>query len=272
MKWLVARYPKPPGTMIKLGSILKDAAEPESSLNLESTTGIKTPTNVRDESVAIRATITSELSTSLSALLAVDAPTNPLVEAAVKLQGDKSKSAETVVEAMNVKANIFLPTKEYMKDALADPEVIAYVKEGSLAFSKPVYLIIGVAKAEKLNLKEKLEKQASASAKAGVGAAGGAGKAEAELSGEQKEKLAVEREIEVECDFAYRAREIVYSKMTIKKEKWSKGKDVTEGTMFRTGGEQSGDQKKEIVEEEVPVFDEFMEDDEVPKDVFAVTS
>jgi hypothetical protein len=218
MKWLVARYPKPPGTMIKLGSILKDPKEPESSLNLESAAGIKAVPNIRDESVAIKANITSELSTNLSALLELVPPANPIADAAAKLKADKSKSSETVVEALNVRAEIFLPTDEYMKDALTDSKVIAYVKEG-VAFSKSVYIIVGVATAEKLNLKETLEKEASASGSISASIASGAAKTNAELTGGEKGKIAIDRKIEVDCDFAYRVREFIYSKITLAKNK-----------------------------------------------------
>jgi hypothetical protein len=268
-KWLVARYPKPPGSMIKLGSILKEAKEPESSLNLESEEGIIEVPNKRDESVAIRATITSELSSNLSALLEAVVPASPVAEAAAKLQADKLKSAETVVKAMNVRAEIFLPSEDYMDKALANPKVIAYVKGGDLAFSRSVYIIVGVATAEKLSLKETLQKQASASAEAGASAAGGAAKGKLALSGGHKEKTAIDRQIDVDCDFAYRVREFIYSKWTWKKDKWSKGEDVSEGTMFGADGEKLDDKKEEIVEEEVPKFDELMEEDEAPPGLFA---
>lgn len=269
MKWLVARYPKPPGTMIKLGSILKDPMEPESSLNLETEEGIKAIPNARDESVAVRATITSELSSNLNALLEVKIPGNPIVDAATKLQADKSKSAETVVDAMNVRAEIFLPSEEYMDEALTNPKVIAYVKEGVFSFSKPVYIIVGVATAEKLNLKETLEKKASGSASMGASTTGDAVKAQGDLSGAQRAKMEIERQIDVDCDFAYRVREFIYSKVPLVKGKWTKGEDVSEGAMFRDGGENHD--KKDVVEEEVPKFDEVMDEDETSEGMYVLS-
>jgi hypothetical protein len=268
MKWLVARYPKPPGTMIKLGSILKDAKDPESSLNLESEKGIKPVPNARDESVAVRATITSELSSNLRGLLEVKIPGNPIVDAAAKLQADKSKNVETVVDAMNVRAEIFLPSEEYMDEALANPKIIKYVKGGAYPFSKRVYVIIGVATAEKLNLKEHIKKKVSASASGGASTAGDAAKAHGELSGGQEGSLDIERQIDVDCNFAYRVREFVYSKVPLSKAKWVEGQDVTEGTMFRDGGEK---RVEKPTVEEVPKFDDLLNKDEVPEGMYALS-
>lgn len=272
MKWLVARYPKPPGSMIKLGSILTDSTEPESSLNLESKEGIIPVPNVRDESVAVRATITSELSSNLNALLDVKIPGNPIVDAAVKLQADKSKSVETVVDALNVRAEIFLPSDEYMEEALANPKVINFVKGGVLPFSKCVYVIVGVATAEKLNLEEQVKKEKSASASLGASTPGDAAKAQTELSHGQQSSTKIVREIEVDCDFAYRVRQFIYSKMPLSKGKWTKGKDITEGTMFGEGRKKTvqKDAPPEA-EEEVPKFENLKRKDETPEGMYVLS-
>ncbi|KAH7383917.1 hypothetical protein BKA66DRAFT_463078 [Pyrenochaeta sp. MPI-SDFR-AT-0127] len=270
MKWLVARYPKPPGSMIKLGSILTDSKEPESSLNLESKEGIKDVPNARDESVAVRATITSELSSNLNALLEVKIPGNPIVDAAVKIQADKSKSVETVVDAMNVRAEIFLPSEEYMDAALANPAIVNYMKGGPLPFSKRVYVIVGVATAEKLDLQERLKKNTSASMSAGASASGDTAKAEGAVSGGNQGSMDIHRQIDVDCDFAYRVREFVYSKMPLAKGKWVKGNDVTEGTMFGDGRE-TRDKKDTVEEEEIPKFDNLKKKDETPEGMYVLS-
>ncbi|KAH8698086.1 hypothetical protein GQ44DRAFT_694256 [Phaeosphaeriaceae sp. PMI808] len=297
MVWLVARYPKPPGTMIVLGSILKDPKNPESSLNLESdgapmkpdssnqepsdkepstttastTTRIQRPSNVRDESLAVRATITSELSNNLSALLEVKAPGNPIVDAALKIHGDKSNSAETVVEAMNVRAEIFMPQKTYMDKALADLKVMEYINDGSkgmMPFSKKVYVIIGVSTAEKLNLKETLESNKSGGMSA-EGSAHGSAKGKAEISGGKHGKTSIEREIEVDCDFAYRVREFIYSKSPFSsKGKWIEGKDVTDGTMYRDDAEGGAEEDEDG--EYIPVFDNVKRKDETPEGMYCL--
>jgi len=53
MKWLVARYPKPVGELICLGSILTDPEDPESSLNRKNRAEIPAE-DILDDSAAIR--------------------------------------------------------------------------------------------------------------------------------------------------------------------------------------------------------------------------
>jgi hypothetical protein len=204
-KWLVTRYPKPPGTLLILGSILTDPEDPETSLNRKTGVVKVSEMDKIDDSAAVRQQIHSELSSNVGALLRVVPPSSLLFSAGLKAEGQSSNEVKTSVEAMNVGAEIFLPDKAYMDEALGRPEIATFLK--SCAWSESLYMIVGVATAEKLELVEEQSQESTmaASANATLGEIG-TGFA-AELSHGTMAGSSSIGKIKNATDFAYRVRE-----------------------------------------------------------------
>ncbi|CAK7237312.1 hypothetical protein SEUCBS140593_009917 [Sporothrix eucalyptigena] len=208
MVWLVARYPQKPGELMKMGSILTDPANLETSLNLES---IEDPPKLMDASLGIRSSVETNLNRDNSALIkaAATVPVFSGIAANVVVEGRWKHDVTTTVRSMDVRASAFIPDGDYMGRALQTPKVAAYVKAN--LFSKRLYIVVGVATARKLYIKETVTAQqmACASASASVLAVA-EGAVEAKHSGTTT--VSSELEVGEECDFAYRVRQFVYSK------------------------------------------------------------
>lgn len=248
-KWLVARYPKPPGKLIFLGSILTDPEEPETSLN-RVTGAVDIPErDTIDDSAAVRQRIHSELSSNNAGILQVALPSSLLFSAGLKAESRSSKELKTTVEAMGVSAKTFIPDKPYMDEALSNPEIAAFLKR--CAWSRSLYMIVGVATAEGLDLTEE-QSQARTTVGSGNLSLDGTG---TELAGELSHGTTASSGSKAQTtyatDFAYRVREFKY--MRHHKKIKDKG-DRTEGTMFGKEGSDSRNRDDEVI---VPVFDRW---------------
>lgn len=286
-KWLVARYPKPQGELIFLGSILADPEDPETSLNrkfsaveipqadsnskdpetsLNRKTGeVEIPKDDKyDDSAAVRQEIHSELSNNASGLLKVVPPNSPLFNAGVKAEGGSSKEVKTTVEAMRVSAEIFIPTKSYMDKALGRPEITAYVEKG--AWSKSLYMIVGVATAETLAVSEEQSQEMNIAASANASLTGTGTETAGELSYGTTAKGGSKLKTENTTDFAYRVREFDYLKLRLSNKFKDKG-DLTKGTMFGSGERVDWDPNNEDV---VPAFDDWADEDEEVDGIFVL--
>jgi hypothetical protein len=140
MKWHVARYPRPVGELIFLGSMLKDPEDPESSLNRKTRPAMVPNEDIIDDTASVRQHITTELSNGSGTLLKIVAPISPLLSAGLKVEGSSNDAVSTFVDAINVKAEIFLPEKSLVDEALAKPEVIEYARAG--VWAKSLYMIV----------------------------------------------------------------------------------------------------------------------------------
>lgn len=255
MKWLVARYPKPQGELIVLGSILTDPEEPETSLNRK-TGVVKIPKEDKiDDSAAVRQQIHSELSTNASALLKVVTPNSPLFRAGVKVEGRSSDEVKTTVEALNVKAEIFIPDKSYMDEALARPEITAYVKDS--VWAKALYVIVGVATAGSLAVIEEQSGERNVFLSTNASFTGTGTEIDGELSHSTKAEGGSTLKTEQPTDFAYRVREFEYSKFRLPRKFNDKG-DRSEAAMFGRGRSDAGDTREEDI---VPAFDDWTGED-----------
>ncbi|KAI6091063.1 hypothetical protein F4821DRAFT_211005 [Hypoxylon rubiginosum] len=254
-KWLVTRYPQSPGSLIVLGRILTDPENPESALNRHSGT-VPVPESDRvDYSPAVRYSIRSELANNSSALLKAVSPQSPLFGAGLAVEGGTSDTVSTTVEALNVRAEVFIPTEEYMNEALKNPDVVKFAKEG--LFGRPLYIIVGVASATQLDLSEEKSRATKLSASANLSVAGSAGEIAAGASVAPEASSGIEAEITQECDFAYRVREFVYSKFS---RKWRDRGDITKRSMFGKDNVDGSEwEQDEVVE---PKFD-YCEDEDV---------
>ncbi|KAL4865192.1 hypothetical protein BDV12DRAFT_200384 [Aspergillus spectabilis] len=206
-KWLISRYTEKRNTIMLLGSILTDPSNLESSLNLHFIPPIPEHTK-RDAADTARLVIEIELHKKDSFLLSA-ASSFPVFKAVAELGGSWSGDPRTAVEALNVRATVFVPNKEFMDEALGDKSVVEYVRRG--LFAKALYIVVGVATAKKFSVKEEQAGKVGvdASAKTTVYEVGdiGVGASHSREAGAK-----VEWEIEGECDFAYRVREFEYSR------------------------------------------------------------
>lgn len=222
--WLVARYPKEPGKLIALGSILKDPENPESSLNRGHVKEIPSE-DIFNESSAVRRSIEAELTSDTS--VAFKAMLQTLFDPGVNINGKLSADAQTTVEALGVNAKIFIPRTEYMNASVQHHEVQKYIKKHHR--SVPLYLIVGVATANKLSVKESQSREAAGAASLGVAPPGPGLDGAAEVSYTRRSMDNSGFEIKEECDFAYRVRKFLCWKS--KKEVRDRG-DRSHGTMF----------------------------------------
>ncbi|KAI0836731.1 hypothetical protein F5Y06DRAFT_273241 [Hypoxylon sp. FL0890] len=255
IRWHIYREPQPPNTRMALGSILTKPDDLETSLNYGS--GIETfPSDkVEDCTPIVRRIITSELTKDVGAKLSALLPALPWVHGGGGLQGGRSRNVQAMVESQNIRAQVILPdtAKEYMDRALLNPRVVEYVKE--CLFTKPLYLIVGVATCSKLTASETRSAKRNASAEAAVNAMG------AQVSGSvlaaSQGSVGGEYEVDGECDFAYRVREFQYSR---RRKVFKKSRDVVEGAMF---GLDDGDAgvRTDDEGEDVPQF-EYLEDED----------
>ncbi|KAL2855141.1 hypothetical protein BJX68DRAFT_23370 [Aspergillus pseudodeflectus] len=252
--WLIARSATKPGQLLRLGSILTDALNPGSSLNLGRIVAVPAECKY-DDADLVKLRIESELHQSRSLLVSA-ASSIPVLSAAAALDGCWSRDPRTTVDALNVRATSFVPTKEYMDEALADESVVEYLRRG--LFAKSIYLIVGVATASRLSV---VETQAGTS---GLGASAKATVPEAvdlgiEASHRSQAGSTVTKETAEDCDFAYRVREFEYSR--IPRRVRDKGL-MTKKTMF--GLEEKATSSDDL-DDAVPQF-EWFEDEDVSVD------
>jgi hypothetical protein len=261
MVWLVARYPRKPGELMKMGSILTDPVNLETSLNLES---IEDPPKLMDASLGIRSSVENSLGRDNSALVEV-AATVPIfsgITASVVVEGRWKLDVTTTVRSMDVQASAFIPDDDYMGRALQTPKVATYVKAG--LFSKRLYIVVGVATARKLYIKETVTHRQAAGASGSVSVPAVAEGA-VEAKHDATASVSLDLEVGEECDFAYRVRQFVYSKMRRLR---SKG-DYTEKAMFRADGDADEDDDES---EYVPKFRSLKSSDAAPTELVGLVA
>ncbi|KAK4196151.1 hypothetical protein QBC40DRAFT_342945 [Triangularia verruculosa] len=249
-RWVVPRYSSKPGTLIRLGSVLTDPEDLESSLNLNTIPTIP-PALLRDATPEVRLSVQTELSKSNSVL----AKAAPALEGLLTLGGGIEHSrSNTLTSSLNISGNVkatcFRAEKSYMDQLLKDKEVISYARRG---LGKPMFVVVGVATAGSVEMKETRQK----SRKAGVN-----GKAGVELIGEGEFGLERERSDssstavkgEGGLDFAYRVREFSYSRVRgVVKDKG----DWTGKVLFAGGNKPQVPAKGGAAADVVPIFKEF---------------
>ncbi|KAK0668672.1 hypothetical protein QBC41DRAFT_373847 [Cercophora samala] len=248
-RWVVPRYSSKPGTLIRLGSVLTDPEDLESSLNLDTIPAIP-PSLLRDATPEVRTSVQTELGKSDSLL----AKAAPALEGLFTLGGGVEASRSRGVTSSlhisgSVKATVFRADKSFMDTLLKDKDVIAYARRG---LGKPMFVVVGVATAGSVEMKETRHatRRSGVSGKVGVEMIG---EGEAGFERERSDKSSNEVRGEGGLDFAYRVREFSYSRVrgTVK----DKG-DWTGKVLFAGG---KGPAVAKGGSEVVPVFKEFKE-------------
>ncbi|KAI2466432.1 hypothetical protein F4781DRAFT_353453 [Annulohypoxylon bovei var. microspora] len=255
IRWHIYREPQPPNTRMALGSILTKPDDLETSLNYGSGIEAVPPEKRENCTTMVQRIIKSELSKDLSGKLSALLPTVPGVSGGGGLEGARSSNAQATFVSQNVRAQIISPetAKEYMDRALLGPKVLEFVR-GCL-FTKPLYLIVGVATCSNLTASETRSGSRSGSAKAAVSAMG------TQVTGSflmaNQGSVGNEFVVDDECDFAYRVREFQYSR---RRKVFKKSSDVTDGAMFSRDDEDT-DMGVDDEGEEVAQF-EYLEDED----------
>ena len=165
------------------------------------------PELVFDETVAVQRTINADLAHDESLLLKL---AHPLLGRGFQGNAKVAHHMKTVVDAANIKAKIFLPDKAYM-DACVDVAGVREHLKGKKS-SVPLYMIIRVATANKVDIEEESSREISGSVAGSVDAAPAilGLQAQAEVQASNTRNAASTLKIEEECDFAYRIREFSY--------------------------------------------------------------
>lgn len=234
MKWLVLRYPEPKGTLIKLGSVLTDPHDPESSLTQHSNIVRVPETHIRDHSNAVRNAVHTSLSQNLGSSAKLAIPILSTVTGNLGLVGESTSTIKTDITAAEVTAKVFNPSKEYMKQVLELPGVIERLR--ATVFAQSLYIIIGVATAKELTVAEKRDENCKAEVVASVTVPSASSDNRAELHYDTNQVTSADLVTDGLVDFAYRVREFEYSRIP-----WSQlsaGKDVTEGALMGRDSEQ----------------------------------
>ena len=264
MVWLVPRYPRKPGRLMKIGSVLTDPTNLETSLNRKC---IETPPDIEDETVGIRSSIESSLGRENSALVkaATTIPVFSGIAASMAVEGRWKHDVSTTVRAMDVKAEAFMPDNDddYMTRVLKIPRVVKYVKDS--LFSKRLYIVVGVATAKKLYIKETVTHQQTAGASGSFGLPAVA-RGEADAEHDATANVVMELEVGEECDFAYRVRQFTYSKMRGLRNKG----DYTVKAMFRADADDDDDDDDEP--EYVPKFRSLEPSDAAPAEMIQLVA
>lgn len=234
------RYPLPPGRLLFLGSILTDPENPETSLNWR-TGGVAVPAELRlDGTMAVRQQVYSELSANASALLRAVPPNSPLFHAGLKAEGRAASEVKTTVSAMHIRAEHFIPDRAYMELALAQDEVVAYARQG--AFSRSMFMVVGVATAGELTVQEDASRERAAGLAANASVTGA--EAEAELSVGRTARAGGTLSVAEPCEFAYRVRRFEYSKLF---RRFKDKGDRNEGAMFAADANAGAESEGEFV-------------------------
>lgn len=258
MKWIVTRYPKPCGQLIALGAILSDPEDPETRLNWHSAKDID-PKYLIDESRAVQRVIHAGISNDSHIMLKL----TQLLGGGLNASGGAKDDRKTIIDAVDVEAKIFLPDKGYMNASMETPEVQEYVRNCN--FSKTLYVIVGVASAKKLRIKELSSKQRSVGVGVTAPYPGGPDLGTAGGCHKSAEAAVSELNTEQKCDFAYRIREFTYWKY--RKEKVKMKADRNAGALFRTGntdddgGYDDSDDSENDAYEIIALFNELKEVD-----------
>lgn len=263
MRWHIYRSPQKPNTIMVLGSILTKPDDLESSLNYSS--GIEPfPGRQRlAQPDVVHLVASAKLSKEVGGRLKSVLPVSPLVSAGGGAEASQSGSAEGIVEALDVRAEIVMPdaAKDYMDRALLSPRILEYVREG--LFARPLYLIVGVATCRKVVSGDTIVREKKGSLEADIGVTGSGVEAGIGVFGSKTASTGSQMEIQEECDFAYRVREFQYSRL---RKRIKKSRDVLEGAMFEKDGQRGSvpltNSEEEDLFEEVPVFEYLESDDE----------
>ncbi|KAK4206534.1 hypothetical protein QBC37DRAFT_393410 [Rhypophila decipiens] len=262
MLWVVPRYPETPGSIMRLGSILTDPADLESSLNLDAIPPIPAESK-RDASAAVKRHVDAELRISDSflakAVPAIAALFN--TELGASAGAGRERNVSTSVDAVDVRATVFIPSKEYMDEALRHKRVQEYARKG--AFGKSLYVVVGTATAGQLSVREGKSAGRSIEASAVAALPGGLGEAEATFERRRDAGTETEFEVDEACDFAYRVREFFYSKLRGRLD--DKG-NFTDSALFGRDGDKSGGGDDGVVF--IPTFEWFEDEDPETRDLF----
>lgn len=251
MKWLVLRLPFPPNTTVRLGTVLSEPENLESFLNRNEIPEID-PDDRQDMSNIVKLRLGTELKKEDSALASAVSKFPTFVSAGASADAHREQTSSMTVDALHVKAEVLLQAdKKYMPEALKGQGVLAHLR--GIYFSKPLYMVVGVATAGRYARIETRERNS------GAGASGHAnveGVAKGETGFKHKAGARGNTELEVEdmCVFAYRVRQFSYIKFLGLCDKG----DRTQKAMFDPG--QSGSVTREDKEE----FAKF--DRQKPKD------
>ncbi|KAI0436534.1 hypothetical protein F4803DRAFT_541871 [Xylaria telfairii] len=254
-KWHVYRYPAPTGQHLFLGSIIKDPNEPvDSSLNFEQRAPSIEAKYLEHDIPIEKRNIEGVLATNTDLLLRL-VPSGLLQNVQAALGGDAMASSQTTLDALNIRTTWFRPDKEFMERALENDEVKQYARQ--CLFSKSLYMIIGIATANKLEIEETLVKKTRGCGSVGANIQNIA-TTKAEVSREHSTLLTSGFHIGQDCDFAYRVREFVYSR---RRGKAKYKRDYNKGALFSDDADDSDiDSENEDVDETlkpVPRFEYF---------------
>ncbi|OIW24580.1 hypothetical protein CONLIGDRAFT_691971 [Coniochaeta ligniaria NRRL 30616] len=255
MLWLVPRYPETPGSIMRLGSILKDSADLESSLNLPAIPAIP-DADRRDASTAVRRRVQAELHKSDSFFVKAAPSIAALFGAEIGASAGAGRDREvtTALDVLDVHATVFIPSEAYMETALSDEGVRKYVRES--LFGKRLYVVVGVATAGRLSVQEARSAGHFAELKAAATLPGGLGEGEAAFEHNRAAMTETEHDVDKACDFAYRARAFFYSK--VRKRLVDEG-NVTESALFGDDGDKSAVGDDGFVD--IPKFEWFEDED-----------
>ncbi|KAJ5738482.1 hypothetical protein N7493_001637 [Penicillium malachiteum] len=255
-RWLVPGTTTEPGKLMRLGSILREPYNPESSLNRRHILEIDEE-DTYNESEVPRRLVQNELHRSNNYIAKI-ASSIPLIRAGFSVKGHSSQDPKTTVEMMNIRAKSFTPSDEYMEEALKHPQVVKYTQETH--FRKRLYMIVGVATANKVTFNEIQSTKAGMSASAKAGAPQAAD-IEIGASHSSEVRFKAEWEVEEECDFAYRVREVKYSKSRFH------DKDYTKGALF--GADHQVNSGNGDLNDIVPQFERLNKDDAVAEELIS---
>lgn len=258
MVWLVPQYPEKPGTIIRLGSILTDPTDIESSLNLDAIPSIPEG-DKRDASTAVRRQVQTELSKSDS-LFAKAVPSIASLfgaEIGASAGAGRERGSTTTLDAHNVRATVFIPSEAFMETALNNERVRKYAQK--VLFRKPLYVVVGVATASGVTMGESQSASRFVEGSAIAALPGGLGEGEAGFEHRHTAGSGSNVEVDEPCDFAYRAREFYYSKV---RGLVNRG-NVTESALF---GKDDQSTIKNDVEFE-PKFEWFQDEDATVPDL-----
>ncbi|KAF3218963.1 hypothetical protein TWF679_000374 [Orbilia oligospora] len=235
MKWHITRYPRPAGTLIKLGNVLTDPYDPETYINRRSKVIPIDQADLLDQSDIFRTAITATTIKQRSASAGVEAPVwAPLVDLGLMAEVGKTKEYHVSVNTEAVTAEVFLPPDQWLSELLEDPQVVQHIRE---QFFPTLYVIIGVATASKVRILESSSSNHNTAiggsatlTPAGIGANVGVSDEE---GGNTTVEYSIPNSSNQRVDFAYRVRKFRYSKL---RRKLDYGyKDVTDGALMDWG-------------------------------------
>ncbi|KAM0235979.1 hypothetical protein ACHAPO_005201 [Fusarium lateritium] len=264
--WIIPQECLSPEDLV-LGSILKYPNDPIDTLNRKEVEPIDLSAVV-SEREQVTKSFTDALDAGFGSKVGASSVLAAILGVSPFIEGNWSKTTSFTIEAKNVRAQHFIPSKPYVDKALRTQQVDSFVRNS--LFSAPVYMVVGVTVAKAVSRTAERSHDRGGGAGMGIGPPGTGVEVSAELTANHGAQSTYYDLVEDDVVLAYRLRRFRYSK---RKDEFRRAKqDETKHTRYTVEKllrSKVDDEEDEEDDDDtyVPTFSYFEGDDIVASDV-----